>query len=150
MENYNQDPNFPDRENKRKMTVTDLHELSQRADSMVNKVASAINNISSTVQEIQKISAQVEIECAQLDHALDALIVKAQRDARIYEQSIPMLDKNFEKLQDRMDRLMDRAMDLIMEDISENALAKQEAIMTLIETTNGSLNALIQKLIPSY
>lgn len=150
MENNYQDQNFPAQDNNRKMTISDVHELAQKADNMVNRITGAVNSISTTIYDIKKISAEVEIECARLDHALEALMVKAQRDARIYEQSIPTLDKNFERLQDRMDKLMDKAMDLIVEDMSENALAKQEAVMSLIEVTNNALNSLIQKLIPNY
>lgn len=134
----------------RQLTVQEFFTIAHRADNIVNNVAGVINNVTSTIVELRQVSAQVEIECAKLDQAIDALMIKAQRDIRIYEQSIPTLDKQFERLHDRMDKLMDKAMDLLTEDISEGALTRQESIMRLIEVTNGSLNSLIQKLIPSY
>lgn len=133
-----------------KLTIQDFHAIAHRADNIVNNVAGVVDNITSTVVELRQISAQVEIECAKLDQAIDALMIKARRDIRIYEQSIPTLDKQFERLHDRMDKLMDKAMDLLTDDISEGAIARQEAIMKLIEVTDGSLNSLIQKLIPNY
>ena len=132
------------------LTIQDFHALAHKADNIVNNVAGVINNVTSTIVELRQVSAQVELECAKLDQAIDALMIKAQRDIRIYEQSIPTLDKQFERLHDRMDKLMDKAMDLLTEDISEGAIARQESMMKLIEVTNGSLNSLIQKLIPSY
>lgn len=132
------------------LTVQEFSNIAQRADNIVNNVAGVINNVTSTIVELRQVSAQVEVECAKLDQAIDALMIKAQRDIRIYEQSIPTLDKQFERLHDRMDKLMDKAMDLLTEDISETAITRQESIMKLIEVTNGSLNSLIQKLIPNY
>lgn len=90
------------------------------------------------------------MQCAQLDHALDCLMLKAQRDLIIYEQSLPILDKQFSFCQSRLDKLMDKAMDFIGNDFSDATLARQEAMMTLIEVANTSLNLLIAKLIPSY
>lgn len=133
-----------------KLTLQEFSTIVHRADNIVNNVAGVINNVTSTIVELRQVSAQVEIECAMLDQAIDALMIKAQRDLRIYEQSIPTLDKQFERLHDRMDKLMDKAVDLLTEDISETALMRQEAIMKLIEVTDGSLNSLIQKLIPNY
>ncbi|MCH5346647.1 MAG: hypothetical protein J1E63_06020 [Muribaculaceae bacterium] len=132
------------------LTVQEFSAIVHRADNIVNNVAGIVNNVTSTVVELRQVSAQVELECAKLDQAIDALMIKAQRDIRIYEQSIPTLDKQFERLHDRMDKLMDKAMDLLTEDVSENGIAKQEAIMRLVEVTNDSLNSLIQKLIPNY
>lgn len=133
-----------------KLTPQEFSAIVHRADNIVNNVAGVINNVTSTIVELRQISAQVEMECAMLDQAIDAIMIKAQRDLRIYEQSIPTLDKQFERLHDRMDKLMDKAMDLLTEDVSETALMRQESIMKLIEVTNGSLNSLIQKLIPNY
>lgn len=133
-----------------KLTPQEFSAIVHRADNIVNNVAGIVNNVTSTIVELRQVSAQVEIECAMLDQAIDALMIKAQRDLKIYEQSIPTLDKQFERLHDRMDKLMDKAMDLLTEDVSEIALMRQESIMKLIEVTNGSLNSLIQKLIPNY
>ena len=149
MEDYN--TYYPEEINQGgSLTVQEFSAIAHRADNIVNNVAGVVNNITATLVELRQVSAQVEIECAKLDQAIDALMIKAQRDIRIYEQSIPTLDKQFERLHDRMDKLMDKAMDLLTEDVSDNAIARQEAIMKLIEVTNGSLNSLIQKLIPNY
>ena len=133
-----------------KLTVAEFSAIAHRADNIVNNVAGVINNVTSTIVELRQVSAQVEIECAKLDQAIDALMIKAKRDISIYKESIPTLDKQFDRWHDRMDKLMDQAMDLLTEDISENAIMRQETIMKLIEVTNGSLNSLIQKLIPNY
>ena len=45
---------------------------------------------------------------------------------------------------------MGRALDMVSTDFSENALARSEFAMKLIEQVNDTLNRLIEKLIPSY
>ena len=131
-------------------TIEDYKELGRQAENIVGKVTATIDNVSSSIVKIKELSARVELECARMDHALDVLMLKAQRDVAIYQQSLPILDKQFESCQNRMDRLMDKAMDLITSDLSADSLNRQEAMMSLIEITNNSLNSLIAKLIPTY
>lgn len=136
-------PNVP-------VTMHDFKEIGECAERMVTQVSGIVDNITSTVITIKEISAQVELETARMEKAIDALMIKAQRDIQIYEKSLPILDKQFERCHDRMDKLMDRSMDLITNDLSADSLNRQEAMMSLIEITNNSLNSLIAKLIPKY
>ena len=124
--------------------------LAEAAQNIVRDVTNAINNVAATISEISRISAQVELETKRLDHALDCLMVKAQRDITMYRDTLPLLEKNFTDMQGRMDRLMDRAMDMICEDVSDSSLARQEMAMKMIEMTNNSINNLIAKLLPDY
>ena len=124
--------------------------LAEAAQNIVRDVTNAINNVAATISEISRISAQVEMETKRLDHALDCLRVKAQRDITMYRDTLPLLEKNFTDMQGRMDRLMDRAMDMICEDVSDSSLARQEMAMKMIEITNNSINNLIAKLLPDY
>lgn len=131
-------------------TIDDYKELGQLAERVVNQVSGVIGNVTNTVIQVKEISAQVELELARMDKAIDALMIKAQRDIHIYEKSLPLLDKNFARCHDSMDKLMDRTIDLISNDLSEGNLQRQEAMMKLIEITNNQLNSLIAKLIPKY
>ncbi len=131
------------------IVVEEVRQLSSRTDNIIANVSNALNNISVNAVEISRISADVQLQCAQLEHMLNCMMVKAQRDVTLYEKSLPILDKQFNFCQQRLDKLMDKAVDLISDDISDASLARQEAIMTLIETTNSSINNLISKLIPS-
>lgn len=124
--------------------------LAEAAQNIVNNVTNAINNVAATMSEISRISAHVEMETKRLDHALDCLMVKAQRDITIYKDTLPLLEKNFTDMQARMDRLMDRTMDMICEDVSESSLARQEMAMRMIEMTNNSINNLVAKLLPNH
>lgn len=132
------------------ITLADINQLAGHAENMVGMVTNTLNNITATATDIAEIAANVKIQCAQLEHSLDCLMLKAQRDVKIYEVSLPVLNKQFEACQNRLDRLMDKAMDMIADDFSDSALARQECMMSLIEIANNSLNALITKLIPSY
>lgn len=132
------------------VTIHDFQEIGNCAERIVTQVSGLVNSVNSTMLQIKEISAQVELEQARINQAIDALMIKAQRDIHIYEKSLPVLDKQFERCQDRMDKLMDKTMELISNDLSESSLQRQEAMMSLIEITNNSLNSLIGKLIPRY
>lgn len=132
------------------VTIHDFQEIGNCAERIVTQVSGLVNSVNSTMLQIKEISAQVELEQARINQAIDALMIKAQRDIHIYEKSLPVLDKQFERCQDRMDKLMDKTMELISNDLSEGSLQRQEAMMSLIEITNNSLNSLIGKLIPRY
>lgn len=134
----------------REITMADINQLAGHAENMVGTITNTINNVAITTAEISRISANVQIQCAQLEHALDCLMLRAQRDIKIYEMSLPILNKQFDFCQTRLDKLMDKAMDFICSDLSSEALSRQEGIMTLIELANNSLNSLITKLIPAY
>lgn len=136
-------PNVP-------VSINDFKEIGACTERIVNQVSGIVDNVTSSIIHIKEISAQVELETARMEKALDALIIKAQRDIQIYEKSLPILDKQFERCHDRMDKLMDKSMDLITNDLSADSLSRQEAMMSLIEMTNNSLNSLISKLIPKY
>lgn len=128
----------------------DFVELSRGLENTVVAVESVINGISTSVRDITMISAQVEIETKRLDNALDCLLIKTRGDIQMYRDTLPLLEKNFNDIQLRMDRLMDKTMDLLSEDISETSLKRQEIAMQMIEMTNNSLNNLISKLLPSF
>lgn len=127
----------------------ELIAITQSADNIVNSITSCINNVANTSRDIAMISAQIEVENIRLNHTLDCFIEKAKKDLQIYRDTLPLLDKNFSSMQARMDRLMDRAMDLISDDVSDESLARQQAIMNLIELTNDSINKLTLKLLPN-
>lgn len=151
MENFDSDkslerifnPNIP-------ASISDYKEIGEMTERVVDQVSGVINNITSSITRIQEISAQVNLELGRMNAAIDALMVKAQMNIKIYETSLPTLDKQFERCQDRMDKLIDKCMDLITSDLSIDNLNRQEAMMSLIEMTNNSMNSLISKLIPKY
>lgn len=128
----------------------DYKEIGQRAEKIVNVVSNVINNSLETYAQVKELSAKVEIECKRMELALDALVEKARYNLDVYKASLPTLDAQFSSCQQRMDRLIDKAMEFIVEDLTEENILKQEALMTLIEITNNSLNTLIAKLIPRY
>lgn len=138
-----------DRNNKMP-TIQEVQELVNTYDSMVGKITSTIEKVSTSVVEIKTHSARVELETAQIEASLDALMIKAQKDVKLYEISLPLLDKQFTLYQQRMDNLMAKAIDIIGDDFSDNGIARQEAIVKLIELTNDGLNRLMSKLIPQY
>lgn len=134
----------------RNPTIDDVHILAQRCENVMNHVAGTVENVAVTIRQIREISAQVELATAQMEKEIDALMIKCQRDIRLYEQSLPLLDKQFEAQQNRMDRLMDQAVNMMTGDFTDESIARQEAMLKLIELTNDGLNRLMAKLIPQY
>ena len=124
--------------------------VSEAAQNIVGVVSDTINNVAAVYKDVAILSAQVEVETKRLDHALDCLMVKVENNRQIYRDTLPLLEKNFSSMQDRMDRLMDRALDMLCEDVSDESLRRQEAVMGLIEMTNNSINSLVAKLMPQY
>lgn len=131
-------------------TVEDFKIIGTQVDSMVSNVASVVSTVSTSIVKINEVSSQVKLECKRLEHALDMLMVKAQTDIQIYEKSLPILEQQFKKCQERMDKLMDKSMEFISEDVNQENLNRQEAMMKLIEIANESINTLVAKLIPQY
>lgn len=132
------------------LSPQDVRAIAERADNIISTLSHALTSFGSTAVQIKNISADVDLEFARINQELDALMIKSQRDIRIYEESLPVLDKHFTICQERMDKLMERAMDLISSDTSDGSIAKQETVLKMIETANSSLTALIAKLIPNY
>lgn len=133
-----------------KFDKNDLMVISQAANNIVGNVTNCVNNLAASYSQIMALSAQVEMETNRLEYALDCLKLKVQTNLKIYEDTLPLLEKNFSSMQDRMDRLVDRAMDILTEDTSADALNRQMAIMQLIEMTNNSINSLVSRLMPNY
>lgn len=131
------------------LTVQDVKELSERAGMMVKDIVNAVEDVTGTVRDLASISASVKIQCAQLEHDFDCLLLKAQKDLKLYEMSLPTLNEQLTMCQNRLDKVIDKAMDMALDDLSEQSLARQEFVMTIVETTNSSLNSLIAKLMPS-
>lgn len=132
------------------VTLADVQTLADTCDSLMSKVSSTVGQVASTVIEIKSLTAQVELETARIEASLDTLLLKVQRDVKLYESSLPLLDKQFTLYQQRMDSLMGKAVDMIADDFSDTGIARHEAILKLIELTNDGLNRLMGKLIPQY
>lgn len=131
------------------LTVQDVKELSERAETIVENIANVARDVTGTVRDLAMITANVKIQCAQLEHDFDCLLLKAQKDLKVYEMSLPTLNEQLTRCQNRLDKVIDRAMDMALDDLSEQSLARQECVMSLVEITNSSLNSLIAKLMPS-
>ena len=137
-------------ENGRSLTKNDVMAICNATEGMVANISDTINNVAATLRDINMMNARVEVETKRLEHAFDCMMLKAQKDITIYRETLPILDKNFTSMQARMDKLMDRALDMLCDDVSDESLARQEAVMNMIEKTNDSLNNLISKLLPGY
>jgi hypothetical protein len=132
------------------VTLADVQTLATTCDQIMDTVSTTVGQVCTTVLEVKAITSQVEIETKRLEASLDALLIKAQRDTKLYESSLPLLDKQFTMYQQRMDKLMEKSIDMMTEDFSDEGLARNEAILKLIEMTNQGLNSLMSKLIPQY
>lgn len=132
------------------ISMAEINEFTDKSERIIGKISDTINSVSSTLKDIELIRAQSEVEFRKLNLQFDAILARLHNNHQMYKDTLPLIDKQFTSLQARMDKLVDRALDIITEDLSDDALAKQENIMKIIENTNESLNKLIGKLLPSY
>lgn len=130
--------------------LSEVNDIIMSSNNLIKNLNITVTTVCSTIEDIKRISADVELEISRMDHMIDSLMIKANRDIELYKISIPTLNKQFDSVQTRLDTLMGRALDMVSTDFSENALARSEFAMKLIEQVNDTLNRLIEKLIPSY
>lgn len=104
-------------------------------------VAFHTKGIMSSVTDYKRVAAEVEVQRSQMDFQLNALLIKAQSDLESKKLFVPIIGKQLDRIQDRIDKFSDKLIDM-MDDFSSEAMEKQRLLLEFIEGQNEKLQQL--------
>lgn len=107
---------------------------------------SLVSNGTSGIKNIIEASGNVKIAMQNLENEMEKFRISAQKDAYLYEKSLPMWERQLDKIQERIDNTMNKVMDSLSNDFSEESLKKQNMMMDVLMSVNESFNAMVMKL----
>lgn len=122
-------------------------DIERQASAYLNQIAKLemvafhTKGIMSSWTDCKRISADVELQRAQLDYQLNTLILKANLDLESKKLFVPIIGSQLDRIQDRIDKFSDKLMDM-MDDFSSEAMEKQRILLEFIESQNDKLQQL--------
>lgn len=110
------------------------------------KLDGLITTTTTGIANIVQITGNVKIAMQSLENEMEQFRINAQKDAYLYEKSLPMWEQQLNRIQDRIDKVMDRVLSAESSDFSETAIQRQNMLMDVLTEVNGSFNAMVMKL----
>lgn len=110
------------------------------------KLNGLITTTTTGIANIVQITGNVKIAMQSLENEMEQFRINAQKDAYLYEKSLPMWEQQLNRIQDRIDKVMDRVLSSESSDFSETAIQRQNMLMDVLTEVNGSFNAMVMKL----
>lgn len=110
------------------------------------KLDGLITTTTTGIANIVQITGNVKIAMQSLENEMEQFRINAQKDAYLYEKSLPMWEQQLNRIQDRIDKVMDRVLSSESSDFSETAIQRQNMLMDVLTEVNGSFNAMVMKL----
>lgn len=107
---------------------------------------SMITNTTTGIANIVQITSSVKIAMQSLENEMEQFRINAQKDAYLYEKSLPMWEQQLNRIQDRIDKVMDRVLSSESSDFSETAIQRQNMLMDVLTEVNDSFNTMVMKL----
>lgn len=105
-----------------------------------------IGNATTGITNIVQATSEVKIAMQSLENEMERFRISAQKDAYLYEKSLPMWEKQMDRIQDRIDKAMDRVLSLDLGDFSEANVQRQNMFMDVLTEVNNSFNSMVMKL----
>ena len=105
--------------------------ISSAADRVLSSLDS-INSISSDMTDIMHTFANMRIGLKQIDAELDAFKTATGAKLDKFKLQVPILDKQMDRISDRIDQITDKILALTDDDMSEQALKKHLNSATLL------------------
>lgn len=118
----------------------------ETVNSTLVELDSLITNTTSGIANIVQIAGEVKIAVQSLENEMEKFRINAQKDAYLYEKSLPMWEQQLNRIQDRIDKAMDRILSFDPSDFSEAAIQRQNMFMDVLTEVNDSFNAMVMKL----
>ena len=119
--------------------------ISSATDLMMTSL-DKVNNISSNINDMVHTLANMHVAVEQIEAELEAF--KAATGAKLekFKLQVPILDKQMDKISDRIDMITERILSLTDDDMSEETLKKQSLLMDTLSNFSVSFNNLVMKL----
>lgn len=118
----------------------------EAVNNTLGQLDSLITNTTSGIANIVQITGNVKIAMQSLENEMEKFRINAQKDAYLYEKSLPMWEQQLNRIQDRIDKAMDRVLSVDPSDFSEASIQRQNMFMDALIEVNNSFNTMVMKL----
>lgn len=118
----------------------------EAVNNTLGQLDSLITNTTSGIANIVQITGNVKIAMQSLENEMEKFRINAQKDAYLYERSLPMWEQQLNRIQDRIDKAMDRVLSVDPSDFSEASIQRQNMFMDALIEVNNSFNTMVMKL----
>ena len=119
--------------------------ISSATDLMMTSL-DKVNNISSNINDMVHTLANMHVAVAQIEAELEAFKTATGAKLEKFKLQVPILDKQMDKISDRIDMITERILSLTDDDMSEETLKKQSLLMDTLSNFSVSFNNLVMKL----
>ena len=119
--------------------------ISSATDLMVTSL-DKINSITSDINDMVHTLANMHVAVEQIEAELEAFKTATGAKLDKFKLQVPILDKQMDKISDRIDMITERILSLTDDDMTEETLKKQSLLMDTLSNFSGSFNNLVMKL----
>ena len=119
--------------------------ISSATDLMMTSL-DKVNNISSNINDMVHTLANMHVAVEQIEAELEAFKTATGAKLDKFKLQVPILDKQMDKISDRIDMITERILSLTDGDMTEETLKKQSLLMDTLSNFSGSFNNLVMKL----
>lgn len=121
------------------LAISSATNLMMTSLDKVNSITSDINDMVHTLANMHVAVKQIEAELEAFKTATGAKLDK-------FKLQVPILDKQMDKISDRIDMITERILSLTDGDMTEETLKKQSLLMDTLSNFSVSFNNLVMKL----
>ena len=121
------------------LAISSATNLMMTSLDKVNSITSDINDMVHTLANMHVAVKQIEAELEAFKTATGAKLDK-------FKLQVPILDKQMDKISDRIDMITERILSLTDGDMTEETLKKQSLLMDTLSNFSVSFNNLVLKL----
>ncbi len=119
--------------------------INSAADRVLTSLES-ISSISTDLTDMMHTFANMQIGIKQINAELDAFKTATGAKLDKFKLQVPILDKQMDRISNRIDQITDKILALTDDDMSEQALKKQATLMNMLSDFNDSFNNLVMRL----
>lgn len=105
-----------------------------------------VNNLSSDIDDMVHTISNMHVAVKQIDAELDAFKTATGAKLDKFKLQVPILDKQMDRISNRIDQITDKILALTDDDMSEQTLKKQSVLMDALSNFNDSFNNLVMRL----